>query len=74
MRTITAQERFFLFCVDFLCFELIDTCSFKIGKKFGNVQKIWQLLQIGGCIYSTFTDFLRKRTNKGVVRSRLNTT
>lgn len=61
------------FFVVLISFVLVDTCSFKIGKKFGSVQKIWQLFQIGGYTYSTNTDFLLKQTNKGVEWIRPNT-
>ena len=61
------------FFVVLISFVLVDTCSFKIGKKFGSVQKIWQLFQIGGYTYSTNTDFLLKQTNKGVEWLRPNT-
>ena len=59
MRISTAQERFFLCCVDSCV--LVDTCSLAknlaVCKRFGSVQKIWQFFQTGGYTYSTYTDF-----------------
>ena len=64
-----------------LCYEKISCesvprrngFSFQDWQKIGNVQTSQQLFQIGGYTHSIFADFLLKQTNKGVVRSDLNT-
>lgn len=66
-----AGKVFSLLCW-FLLFWLTPVLS-RLAKKFGSAQKIWQLFQIGGYTYSTYTVFLLKQTNKGVEWLRPNT-